>query len=206
MSVQSPLGVGPLIVKAIGYVKGTLGTYAGLTVISVSGGNRFPISQLIATAVNQFAKATGEAGGTWALNDTATATINGHATVYTAGASPTPTSVIAGLAAAINADSTSKLIVKATALGNVLTVRSLNAGATGEYTFVLTKSSSGTLVASNDELQVGQGEPGAGLPADLSLVRHMTRNAVALGSGGGSGVTYDQTVDNAVIDYVTQYG
>jgi len=54
-------------------------------------------------------------GGAWLVNDTATYTLNGHNVQYTAGASPTPASVAAGLAAAINADGTDSPLVSAVA-------------------------------------------------------------------------------------------
>jgi len=46
----SPLGVGPFTVKAVGYVKGTLSGYAGLTVEGTGANtNQYPTSQLVDT-------------------------------------------------------------------------------------------------------------------------------------------------------------
>jgi hypothetical protein len=45
----SPLGVGPLLVVAVGYTKGTTSSYAGLTVKSTSGNPGYPVSQLFNT-------------------------------------------------------------------------------------------------------------------------------------------------------------
>jgi|ERR1700677_345069 len=206
----SPLGHGPYKVSAVGYTAGTLSSYAGLTVQSVgSSASQFPVSQLVKTGANAFARARAELGGTWATDDTATGTINGHATTYeTLAGSPTPTSLALGLAAAINADGTSSLIVKATAIGDLVEVQALTAGATGEYTFTVSKSStSGTIVASSDELVIDNpANAYQAFPNDLTLVQLMLRKAFVTGSGGGSGITWDATVDAVLSDYVAQYG
>jgi hypothetical protein len=102
-----------LITSALiaGFSMGTLGGFKAKMVgqFALSGGGT---GQLIASYGGNTVITI---GGTWLVGDTATFTLNGHGTTYTAGAAPTPASVAVGVAAAINADATSNLLCIAVA-------------------------------------------------------------------------------------------
>jgi hypothetical protein len=206
----SPLGHGPYRVTAPGYVPGSISSYAGLLIASSgSSASQFPLSQLIRTGANPFAQGTIAITGTWVGGtDTATATINGHAVTYDTVSGDTTNSLIAQhLAAAINADSTDKAIVFANAEGNVVNITALTPGAAGEYSLAASKSStSGVVTASGAALVLPEAPGFQSFPNDLTLVQFMLRKAFVTGSGGGSGIQWDPSVDAVLTDYVAYYG
>jgi hypothetical protein len=200
----SPLGVGPYKVIATGYVPGTLSSYGGLTIVNVSN-DVPPLSQLVATGGSGFAKARVELGGTLTPIDTLTVTINGHGVTYAVVSGDTTLAILAThIAAAINADSTDLAIVKAKAIGNDIQIEALLPGAVGQYSLAVTKSGGATetITASADELIVTQNAASDSFPEDLALVQFMLRKAFVLGSGGGSGIKWDKSVDAVVNDYL----
>lgn len=204
----SPLGHGPYRVTAPGYTPGSIGTYAGLLIASV-GSSQFPVSQLIRTGANPYAQGTIAITGTWVGGtDTATATINGHGVTYPTVSGDTTNALIAQhLAAAINADATDKAIVVANAEGNLVNITSLVAGAAGEYSLAASKSStSGVVTASGAALVIPEAPGFQAFPNDLSIVQFMLRRAFVTGSGGGSGITWDASVDAVLTDYVAYFG
>lgn len=80
--------------------------------------------------------------GVPAIGKTVTVTINGHAVVYTLVSGDTTNTLVAThFAAAINADSTSNLIVSASGSGAVVSITALVSGAPGQYS--LTASATG---------------------------------------------------------------
>ncbi len=206
----SPLGRGPYTVIAVGYTPGTLGSYGGLTVKSAgSSASQFPVNQLVRTGANQYAQGQDTITGTWVGGtDTVTVVINGHSVTYATVSGDTTNALIAAhLAAALQADATNAAIVKVTAQGNVVNIVSLTLGAAGEYTLTTSKSStSGVTTASGALLAIPEVASFASFPADLALVQFMLRRAFVTGSGGGSGISWDPSVDAVLTDYVAYYG
>ncbi len=122
-------------------------------------------------------------GGTWAQNDTITATINGSGVTYTAGAAPTTATVASGLAAAWNADATGKTLAYASATGSVVTFNQLTDVAA--YTLAASKvSTSGTATASGANL--ASADPGLAISPDqaaLTFIPFTRVESIVAGTG-----------------------
>lgn len=119
---------------------------------SVTHGRSIKLAKITTTAP----AATITIALTWADGDDVTATINGHAVVCTLGTGEgaSVTTVATALAAAINADTTSNLIVHATHALGVVTVTGLNAVAY-TLTTAYTTAGNGTSTASAGALAGG---------------------------------------------------
>lgn len=208
MANNSPLGYGPFTIFALGYTKGNLASYTGLTVRG-QGVSAIAISQLFATGVNQLASGTVTIGGAFITNDTVTVTINGHGVTYTvvAGTAGNNAAIAAAVAAAINADATDGPIVEAQAEGTIVSIQSKTAGVTGQYTLAASKSStSGTATASGANLVSQTGLAYQSFPNDLTLAQVACRNAGNQNLQAGGGLFIDQSVDNVLIDYLNLLG
>jgi hypothetical protein len=120
----------------------------------ISGGNLFNIA-LGAGSYHTggvYGSQTYTVSGTPGAGDTITATINGHAVVYTVSGTPSTTTVAAGLRDAINADTTANLLVSAAASGAVVTIKAIDPGVAGN---AITTTASATPSGGSTALAAG---------------------------------------------------
>jgi len=130
--------------------------------------------------------------GTWAQNDTATVTINGHNVVATVTqGSPTLTNVAADIVAAILADTTSNLIVTASNIAGVVTITALVPGTGGNaITIAVAKSStSGTIARGGATLAGGAAQTGVTLAPNDNSFSSGTQTPVSSTTDGSGVVT-----------------